>query len=192
MTTPVSICSSALLMLGDNPINSFSDPTDRARMAAATWDQARDFVLRSHPWNCAVKRVTLAPTTTAPAFEWSYAFTLPGDCLRVLSVGLDGERPPYKVEGREILMMTNVCQLRYVWRNDNPATWDSMLVWGMTNVMRSIFAYGLTQSGSLEQLVQQVLQPLIRQAQAVDGSEDENEALDDSPLIAARYIGRRW
>ena len=34
MTTPVTICSNALLMLGDNPIADFEEDNDRARLAA--------------------------------------------------------------------------------------------------------------------------------------------------------------
>lgn len=189
--TPVSICSNALLMLGDTPISSFDDGSDRARLAANIWPTARDYVLRRHPWNCAVKRVTLNPDAEAPAFDFARQFTLPGDFLRVLSVGQQGERVPYKVEGRKILSDESVLMLRYIWRNDNTATWDAALVWGMTQVMRAVFSYGITQSTSLEQLVETVMRDVLRQARAVDGQEDEPDALDDSPLMLARYRGVR-
>jgi len=189
MSSSVTICSNALMMLGDAPISDFDEDNDRARRAKALWPIVSDYVLRRHPWNCAIKRVTLSPEATAPAFDYAYAFTMPGDCLRVLSVGMEGERPRYKVEGRKILMDFNVCQLRYVWRNEDLAQWDALLVWGMTNAMRAAFAYSITQSGSLEQAVEAVMRDVMKQARAVDGVEDENEALDDSPLLAARYIG---
>lgn len=189
-TTPVSICSNALLMLGDAPISSFTEDTDRARLASNLWDTLRDAVLRRHPWNCAIKRVVLAPDVTAPAFDYSTQFTLPSDCLRVLSVGQEGERPQYKLEGRKILMTgATACNLRYVFRNDNPATWDAMLIEAMTMVMRAVFSYPITQSGSMEQLVENTLREYLRQARTVDGQEDEPEAFDESPLLAARFIG---
>lgn len=188
--SPVSICSNALLMLGDNPIADFNEGTDRARLASNTWPTARDYVLRRHPWNCAVKRVVLAPDDTAPAFDYACQFTLPSDWLRTLSIGEEGDRPRFKMEGGKILMDDNVCRLRYLWRNDNPATWDAMLVMGMTRVMRAIFAYPITQSGSLEQLMEAELRDVLREARAVDGTEDEPEAMDDSPLMAARFMGR--
>lgn len=192
MTTAVSICSNALLMLGDNPISSFDESNDRARLASNLWPTARDYVLRSHPWNCATKRVVLSPETTTPAFDWTQQFLLPGDCLRVLSVGLDGERPSYKVEGGKILMDDTICRLRYIWRNETPASWDSMLVWGMTVSMRAIFAYGIAQSATLEQVIDQALREVLRKARATDGQEDEADALDHSPLYEARFIGRAW
>lgn len=189
MATAVSICSNALLMLGDKPINSFAEASDRAKLAANLWPQLRDYVLRSHPWNCAVKRQVLSPLAEAPAFGFSYKFLLPGDWLRTLQIGEDGERPEYRIESRNILMNEGTCKLRYIWRNDNPATWDALLVHAMTLVMKTAFAYPITQAGSIEQLAQQVLAPILKQARAVDGQEDDVDYLDDSPLYVAGFIG---
>lgn len=185
----VSICSNALLMLGDNPINSLEEPSDRARLAANLWESARDYVLRSHPWNCAVKQVVLAPDVVGPPFGFAYQFTLPGDWLRTLCVGEPGERPDFKIRSGKLHMHSNVCKLEYIFRNDNPATWDTMLVWAMTAAMRSIFAYGISQSASLEQVIDQGLREVLRRARAADGQEETNEALDDNPLRDARFIG---
>jgi len=189
MTSAVSICSNALLMLGDNPISAFVAATDRARLAANVWPTARDYVLRMHPWNCAVKRVTLAPAATTPDFEFAAQFVLPEDCLRVLSVGQAGERIRYRLESGRILMDENVCRLRYIWRNDQPASWDAILVWAMTQAMRAVFSYGVTQSASLESMIEDALKPILRNARAVDGQEDIDDSLDESPLILARYSG---
>lgn len=187
MTSPVTICSNALLMLGDNPISDFDEPNDRARLASNLWPMTRDFVLRRHPWNCAIKRVILSPLADAPPFEYAFQFQLPGDWLRTLSVGLEGERPRYRMEGRTILMHENACRLRYVFRNENPATWDAALIHVMTRMMRALFAYPMAQSGSLEELLERTLVPLLKEVRAVDGLEDEPDMLDDSPLLLARF-----
>lgn len=189
MTTPVTICSNALLMLGDNPIADFEEDNDRARLAANLWPMARDAMLRRHPWNCAIKRVILSPLVDAPAFDFGYQFQLPGDWLRTLSIGREGERPRYRQEGRVILMDENACRLRYVFRNENTATWDAVLIECMTSVMRRIFAYPISQSASLEQAIAGYVREALREARAVDGMEDEPEAMDESPLLEARFIG---
>ena len=189
MTTPITICSNALLMLGDNPIADFDEDNDRARLASNLWPIARDAMLRRHVWNCAIKRVILAPLTTAPAFDYGYQFQLPGDWLRTLSIGEEGDRPRYRQEGRVILMDESACRLRYVFRNENTATWDALLIECMTMVMRRVFAYPISQSGSLEQAIAGYVREALREARAVDGMEDEPEAMDDSPLLAARLIG---
>ena len=54
MVTEVSICSNALRRLGDDPITSLTDDTERARLCNAFYEDARDLTLRSHPWNFAI------------------------------------------------------------------------------------------------------------------------------------------
>lgn len=92
MSSAVQICSNALLMLGQKPINSLAeDPTqatsERELAAANLYPQVRNAVLRAHPWNCATRRVKLTPDSATPAFSWSYQFLKPGDWLRTLQVG---------------------------------------------------------------------------------------------------------
>jgi hypothetical protein len=187
--TAVSICSNALLLLGDNPISSFDDSSDRARMASNLFEPARDYVLRRHPWNCAIKRVTLSPDATAPAFDWGYQFTLPADFLKVLSIGERDAEGEFRIEGRKLLCDDNPLLLRYVFKNDNVGSWDPGLVWAMTSVMKALFAYPITQSTTMEQVVESVLRDVLRVTRGVDGQDDTPETLGDNPLLASRFIG---
>lgn len=194
MTTAVSICANALLMLGQRPISSFdeAEENDQALLASNLWPTVRDYVLRSHPWNCAIKRVSLAADVTAPAFDYTYQFTLPGDYLRALSVGQEGSGVAYKIEGGKLLSDEAPAQLRYIFRNETPATYDGMLVMALTAAMRCAFAYPTTQSTSLEAQIDAVLRPMLQQARSVDGQEDTPEFFEDSPLLRARYVGNSY
>lgn len=182
----VSICSNALLSLGDNTINAFSDPTDRARLSNL-YETRRNALLRSHPWNCAVKRVILAPDTTTPIFDFSNRFVLPADCLRVLQVGNRYEELDYKIESGAILADTDVLPLRYIWLNDVESSWDAMLIEGMELVMAAAFAYPITQSTSKEQACMEAVKSFLKQARAVDGTEEPPETLGDFRLLTSRY-----
>jgi hypothetical protein len=194
--TEVSICSNALLLLGANPINALDENTERARLASNLFPMVRDYVLRRHPWNCAIKRVALAPDTRTAAEsaanpDWSFTFTLPPDYLRTLSVGEVGAEAEFAIESGKLMCNDNPVLLRYVWRNENPGTWDSMLVWGMTVAMKAVMAYPITQSTSLEQLVDGALADVLKQARAVDGQDGTPETFGDSPLLHAR-MGGGW
>lgn len=189
MTTAVSICSNALLMLGDRPIASFEEAQDRAALASNLWPVVRDSILRSHPWNCAIKRAALAPDVTAPAFDWSYAYTLPEDFLKALSIGEMGREGEFRIEGRKLLCDDNPCYLRYVFKNDNPATYDTMLVEVLVAEMAHRMAYAITQSASMVDTMAQKAAMLIRRARAVDGQDDTPEQLGDNPLYEARFLG---
>lgn len=186
MTSAVQICSNALLLLGDNPIDSFDVDNNRTRLVANLYESKRDKVLRSHPWNCATKRVTLSPSTVAPAFDWAYQFPLPDDWLRTLSVGLEGDSDDYRVEGRMILMDSNVCYLRYIWRNEVEATWDALLIDAMTQVMVAVLAYAVTKSTTKQASEEEIVKRVLKSARAVDGQEDPAESLGDFPLLANR------
>lgn len=189
----VSICSNALVLLGDSPINSLDEDNNRARAAANLFPSVRNYVLRRHPWNCAVKRVSLAPDVTVPLFDFAFQFTLPPDFMRVLSVGEYGvEAWKWKIESGKLLCDDNPALLRYVWRNEVAATWDDMLVWAMTMSMKAVLAYPITASTSLEQLIEQGLSEVLRAARAVDGQDETPETVGDSPLLQARFGRTTW
>lgn len=187
MATRVSICSNALLMLGAQTINAMNEGTDRARIASNLYDSARDDLLRSHPWNCAVKRVILAPESVAPAFDYSAQFLLPGDWLRTLSVGPDGYEVDYKSESGMLLANGTSLALRYIFRNDNEGTWDAMLVTAMELKMAAAMAYGITKSASMVELRAKLLELHMKQARSVDAQDDPAQTLGDERLLGARF-----
>lgn len=184
MASAVSICSNALIMLGSSPINSMDEGTDRARAASNLYPDIRDMVLRSHPWNCATKRVQLAPETAKPAFGYSNKFLLPGDWLRTLDTD---KVKDFQVEGRFILANTNLLNLRYIFRNEIESTWDALLVRAVTVCMRQAFAYPTTTSTSLEAMISQELEPLLAQARTVDGQENPPETFGEDRLYRAGF-----
>jgi hypothetical protein len=187
MATSVSICSNALLMLGAQPINDLAEDLDRARLAANLYPSVRDDMLRSHPWNCAVKRVVLSPETRTPPYGYAYQFMLPSDWLRTLSVGDYGAEIDYRIEGRAVLANEAALKLRYIFRNENESTWDAMLVHCMTLAMAARMAYAITQSATLEQVRMQELELALKRARAIDGQDEPPETFGDNRLLGSRY-----
>ena len=182
----VSICSNALLLLGDNPIDSFDVDNARTRLVANLYTSKRDKVLRLHPWNCATKRVILSPDVSAPAFGWAYQFLMPDDWLRTLSVGDETSQDDYVIEGRKILMDSNICNLRYIFRNEVEATWDALLIDAMTQVMVAALTYPITKSTTKQATEEEIVKMVMKTARAVDGQEVTPETLGDFPLLASR------
>lgn len=187
MATGVSICSNALLMLGAQTINDFNEPVDRAKIAANLYPTIRDDLLRSHPWNCTIKRALLAPDATPPAFGYDNQFELPADFLRALEVGQSGYQIDYLVEGRSILANATSVELRYVYLNPVENTWDAGLVALLTLAMAAAMAYPITQSAALQATMEQKLVMAKKVARAVDGQEDPPQTLGDERLYASRF-----
>lgn len=187
MATGVSICSNALLMLGAQTINDFNEPVGRAKIAANLYPTIRDSLLRTHPWNCTIKRALLAPDATPPAFGYDNQFELPADFLRVLEVGQSGAQIEYLVEGRSILANATSVELRYVYLNPIENTWDANLVELLTLAMAAAMAYPITQSAALQANMEQKLSMAKKVARAVDGQEDPPQTLGDERLYGARF-----
>lgn len=186
MASDVSICSAALSLLGDKPIASLTEPNrTAATLCANIYPLAREDVLRSHPWNCLGARVILSPLSAAPPFEWGYQFTKPGDLLRVITVGYDGQPEEYRFEGGLILARSSVLRLHYL-ANKAEGFWDSMLVDVMVKRMAKDLAYPITKSASLAEGMAQNYEIALRRAKSVDGQENPPEDFIDSPFLAAR------
>jgi hypothetical protein len=190
MTSAVSICSNALLMNGAQTINALDDSSDRARQCANLYPTVRDYVLSTHPWNCCIKRVLLSPDTDVPAFDWSAQFTLPADFLRLLATGEDGYEPDHMIESGKILMNQSTLKLRYVWKNTVEDTWTPLLIMAVTMAMRQALAYPITQSTSLEQLIDQAIEPILKRARTTDSQDQPPQTLGDFRLLQARFSNR--
>lgn len=188
----VSICSNALLMLGSHTIASFDEATDRARQCSNLYPTVRDYVLAAHPWNCCIKRVSLNADVAVPAFDWALQYTLPTDFVRILQVGEHGSEVPYNLEfgddgSKKLLMDSKPLKLRYVFSNTNEVTWTPLLVMSVTLAMRQVLAYPITQSTSLEQLISQAIAPMLKQARAIDSTDQPPDTLGDFRLLNSRY-----
>ena len=85
--TDISICSNALLKIGAESITSFLDGTAEAEVAANLYPLIRDGLLASYPWSFAVGQKSLPRLAGVPLADYSYAYRLPNDFLRVLSAG---------------------------------------------------------------------------------------------------------
>jgi hypothetical protein len=76
----------ALRKIGAAAIVSLSDGSIPANVAGDIYEEIRDDLLASHPWNFATKRVSLNQSATEPVFEFDHAYALPSDWLRTISV----------------------------------------------------------------------------------------------------------
>ena len=176
MATEVSICSNALRRLGDDPITSLTEDTERARLCNAFYGDTRDYVLRSHSWNFATTRATLPQLSTTPIYEYSYQYALPTDpyCLRVLSMEYNDYI--YKIEhvagiGRVLLSNEDTAKILYVARITDTTQFDSMFVDCLTAKLAAELAYPVTNSTTLQTQMEKLYMAKISEARAIDGQE---------------------
>ena len=176
MATEVSICSNALRRLGDNPITSLTDDTERARLCNSFYADARDAVLRLHPWNFAITRTSLAQLSDTPAYGFAYQYSLPTSpyCLRVL--GMEFEDYIFKVEnystqGRVLLTDQSSAKILYVAKITDTTQFDALFVDVLTAKLALDLCYPITNSVSLQDKMQKLYQLKLSDARSIDGQE---------------------
>lgn len=108
--SPVDICNLALDDLKQRPIISITTPvSDTEFVCARNYDNTRREALFAHPWKFAITRIQLTPDVeNSPLFGYQYAYNLPNDYIRMISVGNDyfGStlRKEREVESNQILI----------------------------------------------------------------------------------------
>jgi len=90
MAQVTDIFNVACGILGVPRVTSATDTTGPAVTLNQFWPALRDKVIADHRWNGVTKIATLDQIAAAPEANWDYQYTLPSDCLRVVT--LNGEK----------------------------------------------------------------------------------------------------
>jgi hypothetical protein len=193
-TSVVSICNTALDLLGADTITSLADDSKAARFCARNYERVRDAVLRAYPWNCAIARAALAALAEAPAWGYGKQYPLPEGpepayCLRVLAI--NGEVDfglAYKIEGRRILTDEDApLDILYIARIEDPARFDALLIDAIAARLALDAAYPLAGSVSLAQSMSQAYAEKIAEARQVDSQEGSPDALIAGDWLESRF-----
>jgi len=122
--TKVSICSSALNLLGEASIASLEEDTDTARTCAQLYDNLKWALIAAYPWSFSKKKTQLARDVAAPTSRWRYQFALPvdrvGDVFALLpSAGVPGYTlTDFEIHGNHLL--SNHSELWLDYQYDRP------------------------------------------------------------------------
>lgn len=198
MASVVDICNEAMDLLGAATIISLTQDSKEARLCNRRFDTVRDAVFRSHLWNVGLTRATLAQDATAPAFGFSYQYTLPTDpyCLRVVSFWnstVDNEiaaydsNVMYKIEGRKILSNEGSCKITYIARVEDTEQYDALLSSTIAHRLAADTAYAITGSMSVAQNMQALYEARLREAKGVDAMEGFPEQPQADEYINVRF-----
>ena len=176
MASVVDICNGALNQLGATTILTLTEDSKNARLCNARYTQIRDSVFRSHPWNCLQKRLQLAADSDAPAWGFTKQYTIPADCLRVLTI-LDYDAD-YKIEGRKILTDNSTMKILYISRVEDPNEYDELLRETLSAALAADIAYAVTSSNPTATNMYNLFQSKLKEARFVDSTEGQNLSPD--------------
>ena len=191
MASVVDICNSALNLLGASTISALTDDTKNARLCNQRYEPVRNRIFRSHAWNCLIKRVQLAQDSAAPVIEFTYQYTLPSDCLRVLkihngttdSVASDLE---YKIEGRKVKTDEGTVYLIYVALDTDPNNYDTYLQEAISHQLAADLAYAITNNATLANNYMTRADERLREARFIDATENSVDTIEANEFTDAR------
>ena len=191
MASVVDMCNSALNLLGASTISALTDDSKNARLCNQRYEPVRNRVFRSHAWNCLHKRVQLAQNSTAPVVEYSYAYALPSDCLRVLKVhngSTDSIKSDidYKLEGRNIVSNEGTVYIIYIAIDTDPNNYDTYLQESISHQLAADLAYAVTNNATLADKYMVRADERLREARFIDATENSLGTIESSEFTDAR------
>lgn len=191
-TSSVDICNIALDHIGERAIASIDAPTTSTEVLLSRhYDQVRRELLRSYVWNFAVKRETLSRSGT-PAFDYTDAYTLPNDFLRLLRLGtrdLPLTQIDYDIEGTDILVNNDGAtglRIRFIRDVTLVTSFDPLFVRILSLKLALAVGYKITNKKGVVSQVNDLLTIELPKAISIDGQERPPRKHTSSNWLARR------
>lgn len=199
MADKLALYREALRHLGAERLASLTENRPERITLDDVWESAVRFVLTKAGWNFASRTVEITYDEDIEAkFGYSYGFTKPSDCLRVTGLSLDGTFndgfEEFKDENGVIYANIESFHLQYVSSDENYGM--NLGLWSeqFSKAIAAYLAYesGLPISGDRGTRADmfQLYQKLMRDAKAMDASEDRVRRPPVGRLVKARFRGR--
>jgi hypothetical protein len=190
-SSAVEIVNSALNKLGASTISSLGADSKEAILANQQYDIIRQELLRSHPWNFAIARVSLAQTGNTPAFEYDYEYVIPSDVLRILDVEFPEER--FVIEHnpddntRVILTNNSTMKIKYIKDVEDVTKFDANFCEVFSARLAAEFAFNLTGKTTVMEQMYNLYETLLRNARSFDAQEGTPPQVTADLWINQRY-----
>ena len=176
MPGETDVINVALRLIGEGAITSRTDGSDTANTVDDIYDDVLDDLLRGHNWNFATKRAQLAQAATAPTFEFDYAYGLPADWVRTISVhdndagyGTLFHRMEYAGNDQLcIVTSASECYLRYVAQLTDPNKWQADFRRAMSLALARDLAVPIAGSNTLQDQLDKQFRKKYAQAMTAD------------------------
>lgn len=196
--TPTNICNIALARIGAKEIASMENSADReAVLCRRFYHTARRSVLATHHWNGAKRSVQLSQNTSVTPIFWDYAYTLPTDFIRIISVHPSDDlnstcdftiENANDVDADNVLMSaSNQIYIQYVYDNTDLSTMSQ----GFRDVLAFVLArdlcLALGKSTSKFELTNREYRRALTNAKSVDGFDDYPQKLADGSWVTTRF-----
>lgn len=188
MASKIDMISNALILIGDNPINSLTGNAKAQVVASNLYDSIAQAELSKHNWGFARKKAQLAKTTdTLPDDEFNSVHQLPSDLLVLISVR---PRQRYRVYGKKLYSNNGASKMTIDYTaNVAESFWPPYFEEMMQYALARNFATAIRDSSAARAEMTNEYINASRMARYQDSQQYPTEQLRSNPFITARHNG---
>ncbi len=176
MADKIDVINSALRRIGASRISDPNEPVKNANVARDIYDDILEDLLRSNFWNFATRRIELAQLSEVPTFEFDYAYALPSDWLRTVSVHPNGDGYQSIINYKEenvgdqnvILASTEELFMRYIALVTDVNLWSADFKQAMILALARDLAIPISSSNELREQMDTAARKALAKARSTD------------------------
>lgn len=189
MSLKVKICSKALVRCGCNEISSFDESSTEATVAENFYDEVKENLLSSHPWSFALGQTSLSRLTATPVADYDFAYQLPTDFLKAISLGSGNRELGAGVDYRlfEDRVHTNCDSIILTYVFSAPEEiFPPFFTTALITMLAAELCLPLTENTSRTDLLFRLAERRFTDAKRIDSQQKPPVALVSNALISVR------
>ena len=198
MASVVGICNAALRKLGASTITSLSQGTKNANWCNDRYSEMRDALLEMHPWNFAIKSAKLAQLAATPVVKFDYAYQLPTDFIRAVSVHDSNEGSgivDHQLRDNTVEASASELWMVYVQSVSDPNKFSPLFREALSSYMAVDGATAIAESVTMRDLLLSEFEKIIRRARSADSMSNLPDRMPVGSWMtgrSGRLNERRW
>ena len=189
-STDSEVAQKAMVLVGLEPLASFTDQTDEALVANTIFEDVVEDCLAQHNWNFATGQKTLSRLTAVPVDRWSAAYALPTSpaVVQVQTVTIDDQPQQYDIYERYIYINAEVSEdvvLNYIYRPETQYWPPAFTMWVIFR-LASVFALSVTRKSDVAKSYVDLAEAQFRRAKSRDSQQVTTQGLRPSRFHRVR------
>ena len=182
-TTDISICSAALLMIGDEEISVLPGNTRRGKVCANIYENTKLMLLSEHPWRFAIGQASLNRLVAEPLFdEFTYAFQLPANFKRLIRTENDTN---FKIYEDKLYSNQETVNIEYAFAPDE-ADFPAYFTRTLELKMAEILAIAIAENSSKGEAFGMMFDRQLQKAKAIDNQGKRANSINANALTSVR------
>jgi len=184
----IDISSRALILIGAEPITSFTDGTTESLVASSLYEDICRSALSNTRWRFASDQAVLNRLTDAPTGRYDLAYQLPSGTLIVHAITVNDTLVQYQIYGDMVFADTStqdsvIADFTFRAREED---FPSYFTVALEYSLASAFATSIARDGSLMQLMTQMADRAMLKARNIDSQQQTTRTIPQTRFSAFR------